>query len=344
MRTVRLGRTGLEVTRWGLGGIPLSTIMGGNTEEAIDGVIHGALDYGINFIDTSRVYMDSETNIGKVMRTRRKECMLASKCYRRKADEVMEDLEESLMQLETDKIELHQVHALKPHEVDAVMEKGGALEAFKKAKGQGMIDWIGVTSHHVQVLIDLIKTDEFDTVMFPFNVIEREPEKELLDLARARDIGTIVMKPLAGGAIRNIEKAFRFFNAYPVDLILNGVSNISEFNHNMRCAEAPETLTIPELAAFEEEVSSLGKDFCRRCSYCEPCPNDLHIPDMIHVFWQSVHGMTYDELPPEKKEVGKNLLVWLEACEECGTCEERCPYSLPTIKRKRELVEMFSGK
>jgi len=79
-----------------------------------------------------------------------------------------------------------------------VMGKGGALEDFKKAKDQGMINSIGLTSHHVSVLIDLIKTGEFDTVMFPFNVIEREPEKELISLVRSQDVGTLVMKPLAG--------------------------------------------------------------------------------------------------------------------------------------------------
>jgi len=342
MKKVRLGRTGLQVTRWGLGGIPLSTVMGGNTEEVIEEVIHGALDYGINFIDTSRVYMDSEINIGNVLKTRRGECVIACKSYKRTRDDVLADLEESLRQLHTEKIDLYQVHALYPHEVSTVMGKGGALEGFKKAKDEGMIGFIGVTSHHVSVLMELIKTGEFDTVMFPFNVIEREPEKELIPLSRLHDIGTIVMKPLAGGAIRTIEKSFNFFNSFGVDVILNGVSNLDELKENLKCAESEKALTVEELKDFKEEVASLGKEFCRRCSYCMPCPNDIHIPDMIHVFWQIVKGCSYDELPDEKKEMGKSLLIWLQACEECGQCEERCPYTLPTVKRKKELIEMFS--
>jgi len=344
MQKVRLGRTNLEVTRWGLGGIPLSTIMSGNTEEVINQVIHTALDYGITIIDTSRGYMDSETLIGEVMKTRRSDCILASKTMSRKEDEAMEDLEESLMQLQTDKIELYQIHALKPHEVSTVMGKEGALKALRKAQEQGMINYIGLTSHHVDVLVDLVKTDEFDTVMFPFNVIEREAEAQLIPLANKQDIGTIVMKPLAGGAIRNIGKSFKFFNSYPVDLILNGVANSSEFKENILSAESRDQLTQNELESFEEEVSSLGKDFCRRCSYCEPCPNDIQIPFMIHVFWQMVHDKKYEELPIEKQEMGKNSMIWFQACEECGKCEEKCPYSLPTIKRKRELIELFSNR
>lgn len=330
------------MTKWGLGGIPLSTLMGGNTEEVIEQVIHAALDYGINFIDTSRVYLDSETNIGKVMKERRKECILASKSFNRERDKVLADLEESLKQLQTDKIEIYQVHALKPHEVAPLMRKGGGLEAFKKAKEGGMIDFIGLTSHHLDVLVELVKTEEFDTVMFPFNVIEREPEKELIPLAKSHDIGSMVMKPLAGGLIRNIRKSFEFFNGYPVDLILNGVSNLAELGGNLKGAESLNQLTPEEITAFEKEVAPLGKEFCRRCSYCMPCPNDIMIPEMIQGFWQMVKDVSYEDLSTEKKKMGKGLLIWLQACDECGQCEEKCPYDLPVIKRKNELIEKFS--
>ncbi|MBW2182913.1 MAG: aldo/keto reductase [Deltaproteobacteria bacterium] len=258
MKKVRLGRTNLEVTRWSLGGIPLSMGMGGKDEETVNQVIHAALDYGINFIDTSRVYMDSETNIGEVMKTRRKECILASKSHNRGYDEVMADLEESLKELQTDKIEIYQVHELEPDEVPTVMGKGGTLEVFKKAKDQGMIDFIGLTSHHVDIMVDLMKTGEFDTVMFPFNVIEREPAKELISLARSKDIGTIVMKPLAGGVFKNIEKCFKFLNGYPVDIILNGVASLDELNENLKYVESTEPLTSEELKDFEEEVFAVA--------------------------------------------------------------------------------------
>ena len=342
MKKVRLGRTNLEITRWGLGGITLSTMMGGTTEEEIEKVIHAALDYGINFIDTSRMYFDSETNLGKVLKTRRKECILASKSISRGKDEIFADIEESLIQLQTDKIEIYQVHALRPHEVSLLMQKGGGLEGFKKAKQEGLIDFIGLTSHHAEVLIDLAKTDEFDTVMFPFNVIEREAEKELIPLVKSHDIGSIVMKPLGGGVIRNIKKSFKFFNSYPVDLVLNGVASLSELQENLKSAEDINSLTAEELADFEAEVAPTGKEFCRRCNYCAPCPQDIQIPVMIHAPWQMVRGLDYRDLPPEKKNFGATLLPWLEACEECGQCEEKCPYHLPTIKRKKELIAIFS--
>ena len=66
------------------------------------------------------------------------------------------------------------------------------------------------------------------------------------------------------------------------------------------------------------------------------------ILEVIHMFSQMVLGKKYEDLPPEKQEIGKNLLVWLQACTECGQCEEKCPYNLPTITRKNALIEMFS--
>ena len=344
MRKIRLGRTNLQVTRWSLGGIPLSTIMGGKDEETIHQVINAALDYGINLIDTSRVYMDSEINIGDVMKTRRDECIIATKTHSRTYDDVMVDLEDSLNALQTDRIEIYQVHELYPDEIAAVMQKGGVLDAFKKARDQRMIDWIGLTSHHVRVMVDLIKTGEFDTVMFPFNVIEREPEKELISLARSKDVGTMVMKPLAGGVFTNIEKCFKFLNGYPVDIILNGIASLEELTENLRYAERAEPLTPEELRDFEKEVAYLGKDFCRRCSYCMPCPNDILIPVMINLLWPQVNGRLYEELTEKQRKLGDNMMVWWQACDECGQCEKKCPYNLPIIKRKNDLMEIFSKK
>lgn len=342
MRKVRLGRTNLEVTRWALGGIPLSTMMGGRDEETIHKVFNAALDYGINLVDTSRVYMDSETMIGQVLKTRRSDCIIATKSHSRTYDEVMADLEESLKELQTDKIDIYQVHELLAHEAPIVMGKGGAMEAYQKARDQGMIDFIGLTSHHVDLAIELMKTGEFDTVMIPFNVIEREPEKELLALARSLDIGTLMMKPLAGGAIRNIEMAFRFFNGYPVDVILNGVASLDEFYANVREAENTESLSEQELKDFEKEVAQLGQDFCRRCSYCLPCPNDILVPVFIHVIWQKMQGRRYEELSELDRRMGRNMLMWWQGCVECGQCEQKCPYDLPTIKRKNDLLALFS--
>jgi len=136
--------------------------------------------------------------------------------------------------------------------------------------------------------------------------------------------------------------AFRFFNGYPVDVILNGVASLDEFYANVREAENIEPLSDQELKDFEEEVAPLGQDFCRRCSYCLPCPNDILIPVFIHVIWQKMQGRRYEDLSELDRRMGQNMLMWWQGCVECGQCEQKCPYDLPTIKRKNDLLTLFS--
>jgi hypothetical protein len=342
MEKVTLGKTGLSVTKMALGGIPLSTVMSGNTEEEIEKVIHAAFDAGINLIDTSRVYMDSETNIGKVLEQRKTKCFLATKTIHRGYDEILSDIEESLKELNVDKVEIYQAHAVNKEDIPLLLKKGGGIDAFKKVKERGLTKFIGVTSHHVDCLLELVKTGEFDTVMFPYNIVERDAEKELITLAREMNIGTMVMKSLSGGALRQIEKCLQFLHGCLVDVILTGMSSVKELNENLAIMERIKPLSSEELKKFEDEVAPLGKMFCRRCGYCLPCPNDIRIPEMIQLIYQSIQGLNYEEIPERRKKMGQGLLIWYEACDECGECEKKCPYQLPIIERKRALVEMFS--
>jgi hypothetical protein len=342
MEKVMLGRTDLPVTKMALGGIPLSTIMSGNTEEEIEQVIHAALDAGINFIDTSRVYLDSEANIGKVLEQRKSRCFIATKTMSRGYEEILADLEESLRELNVDSVEIFQAHHMSKDDIPLFLKKGGGLDAFTKAKERGLTRFIGVTSHYLDCLIELVKTGEFDTVMFPYNVVERDAEKELMQLARKMNVGTLVMKPLSGGALRQIEGSLRFLLDKPVDVILTGMSSVEELNENLAIIKRNRPLSHEELKSLEAEVAHLGKMFCRRCGYCLPCPNDIRIPEMIQMMYQSMQGLSYEELPERKKRMGPGLLMWYEACTECGECEKKCPYQLPIIERKRSLVELFS--
>lgn len=339
---VVLGRTGLKISKIALGGISLSTVMSGNTEEHIEEVIQAALDEGINLIDTSRAYMDSENNIGRVLSKRKRDCFIATKSLSRKYEEILSDIEESLKELQLNQVTIFQAHNLNLKEVPEFLKRGGGLDAFKKAKERGLTSFIGVTSHFIDCLIELLKTGEFDTVMFPYNVIEREAERELIQLARSMKVGTLVMKPLGGGALRQTEASLRFLIDKPVDVILTGMSSVLELKENLSVIERKSPLSQQELKDLEEEIALMGRMFCRRCGYCLPCPNEIRIPEFIQLTYQSIQGLDYKELPDRIKRIASGLLIWLQACTECGECEKKCPYQLPIIERKRELVKVFS--
>ena len=106
MQTIMLGKTGIEVVRLGLGGIPIQRV---SEEEAIDTVFH-AVEKGVEFIDTSRAYTTSERRIGKALKQTDKKVILASKSHNRTAEGISADLKTSMKELQRDFIDIYQCH------------------------------------------------------------------------------------------------------------------------------------------------------------------------------------------------------------------------------------------
>ena len=188
----RLGRTNLMVTELGLG-----TLDTGQVKEGEE-TLHLALDLGINFIDTARIYEGSEYLIGQVLRAKGdKNFYVATKSIKRTSDGCQYDVHRSMNLLDVEKIDLYQLDDVSPWDWEEVMREDGALAGLKIAKEMGVIDHIGISSHYLEVLEKAITCGEFETVMLEYNVFYRETER-LIDLAKDRDVGVIVMRPLGG--------------------------------------------------------------------------------------------------------------------------------------------------
>ncbi|MBI2172543.1 MAG: aldo/keto reductase [Chloroflexi bacterium] len=188
----RLGKTGLMVTELGLGAMDTPQVKeGGET-------LNLALDLGINFLDTARIYQGSEALIGEVISARGgKSFYIASKTINRTRDGSQYDVDRSLKLLGVDRIDLYQLDDVLPEEWDRLMAEGGAYEGLLIARERGLIDHIGITSHSLEVVEKAIACDAFETVMLEYSAFYRDAEK-LIPLARAQDIGVIVMRPLGG--------------------------------------------------------------------------------------------------------------------------------------------------
>ncbi len=275
-----LGRTKLKVSALGFGGIPIQTI---SKTQAV-AVVRRALDLGINFIDTARAYTTSEERIGEAIRGQRDKCVLATKTVARSGDQAKKDLKTSLSLLKVSSVDLYQLHNINSEEaLSQVMQKGGSLEALKAAQREGKMDYIGITSHRPTVLIQAMKSGEFDTVKVPLNYVEHTPLRELIPLANKLDIGTIAMKPLGGGAFDNATEALRFVLMMPVSTVIPGVSSVSEVEQNAALMSKPLELSEKEKLALEEQAEVLGKRFCRACDYCQPCPEQIPISSLLRV-------------------------------------------------------------
>ena len=322
-----LGRTGLRVSSLGFGGIPIQRL---DTPEAVR-VIHAAVDTGINFFDTARAYTDSEIKLGLALSGKRDKVLIASKTLARTAEAMAADIAVSLRNLQTDVIDLYQMHNVKDQTTaTAVLGPGGALEALRQARNRGVIRYIGVTGHRPEILSILLQTGEFDTVMFPYNPVETEAEL-LIKACTDGNVGSIVMKPLAGGALHPTGAALKWALKRPVSVVIPGMDSEEIVRENTAVAAAPEFLPGEEETLLTA-AARLGDGFCRKCDYCQPCPAGI---DIAMTFILDGYFTRYG-LPAWSRQRYQAMAKHVDDCLDCGACESICPYALPIRAMLRE--------
>jgi uncharacterized protein len=206
MPTRNLGKTGFQVGIFSLGGQATIEIPGKERES--EAIVNRALDLGVNYIDTAAAYGDgaSETHIGQVMKSRRREVFLAGKTHRRSYDESMRLLERSLRNLQTDHLDLWQLHNIqRQEEMDQVFARDGAIHALEKARSEGLVRFLGISGHFEPiVLMEAIKRYPFETILLAVNAADVHYLsfiRYLLPEAQRRGLGIIGMKIATRGRI-----------------------------------------------------------------------------------------------------------------------------------------------
>ncbi len=328
-----LGKTGLEISRLGFGGIPIQKIDAEGTKALIGELI----DAGVNYIDTARGYTVSEEYLGYALEGVRDKFVLATKSMARTKEAMAKDIDISLGNLRTDYIDLYQVHNPSAADLEKVMAEGGALEALFEAREAGKIGHIGITLHSAELFEKAIGLDWVETIMFPYNIVETQGE-ELIAKCAQRNIGFICMKPLAGGAIEDASIALRFIVRNPaVTVVIPGMADSAEIAQNVAAASDTSPLTEDEIGKIAKIKEALGTNFCRRCNYCAPCSVGINIPG---VFLFEGYYSRYD-LKDWAMSRYSSLPKTASDCIECGVCETRCPYNLPIramLKRAAEVM------
>ena len=333
MEYVTLGKTGLRVSRMGLGGIPIQKIDAEGTKT----LLHKLADRGVNYIDTARGYTVSEEYLGYALEGIRDRFIIATKSMARTKEAMAEDIEKSLHNLRTDHIELYQVHNPSMEQLDQVQAAGGALEALQEARAAGKIEHIGLTAHSVEVFARALELDWVETIMFPYNIVESQGE-ELISKCEEKNIGFIDMKPLAGGAIENGTLALRYVCSNKnVTIVIPGMAEEKEIEENIKACLDDSPLSEKELEEVQTVRNQLGTNFCRRCNYCAPCSVGI---DISGVFLFAGYLNRYG-LGDWARNRYSSLAVKASACIECGKCETRCPYHLPIREMLKECAQQF---
>lgn len=332
MKKRRLGKTNIMVSEVGFGGIPIQRI----TQREADEVIRFAVDKGVNFIDTARGYGISEEYIGNSLLGIREKVYIASKSMSRTKDAMKDDIEKSLKNLRTDYIDLYQLHNVKDEEtLKQVMAEGGAVEALIEAKNSGKILHIGITSHSLDLLKKVLEYDVFETIMYPYNIVEDQAEN-LFEEANRRDIGVIAMKPLAGGALEDSELAISYIlNNKNISTVIPGMDSIEQVKQNISAVDIE--FNDEMMKKCKEIKEKYTQSFCRRCGYCMPCPQGIDIP-----FSFILKGY-YDRYDLKAWATERYTAMKRHAsdCIKCGLCETKCPYNLKIRDMLREVVESF---
>ena len=334
MRTVRLGRTNIEVPQLGFGGIPIQRL---NEKDAVK-VVERCLDLGVVYLDTANGYSTSEERIGKAIKGKRDKVIIATKSMPVK-EAVEKNLKLSLQRLAVDYIDIYQLHGVSTKaQLEGVLAPGGPLDIVKKAQKAGYIKHIGITSHQIDIAKKAIETNEFSTLMFPFNFMATEAADILLPVCRKMDIGFISMKPLAGGMVDKATVCFKYLAQFPDIVLIPGIEKTEEIEEIHKIMEGSLKLTAAEKKAMETIKQELGPNFCHRCDYCQPCTAGIPISMMMTI------KSFYKRTPLDRffNEMGPSLMTRAAACTQCGKCEERCPYHLPIRQLVADQLEWFN--
>ncbi len=224
-----LGSTGASVTILGLGGEGVLRTFG--YEREAQAVIEAALEAGITYFESARAYSGSEAYLGMGLKGQRDKVFLNSKSHGRTRSEAETHLAMTLRNLDTDHLDLWQVHDVRTtHDLEELAAPGGALEVFRWAKEEGYARFIGVTGHHdPDILRRALDLYDFDTVLLPVNPAEPRAQSflPLAQEALDRGLGVVGMKVLARGLVSQLGLApvrdyVHYALSQPVSLVVIG--------------------------------------------------------------------------------------------------------------------------
>ena len=293
MPTRNLGKTGYKVGIFSLGG--QATLERANHFDTAVPIIERALDLGVNYIDTSSIYGGperwSEQYVGQVMKHRRNEAFLATKTKERTRDGSMRMIEKSLKLLNTDHVDLWQLHDIGlQQDVDAVFAKGGAMEALLEMQDQKVVRYLGVTGHYrPDALIDAVNRHNFDCILMSLNAADSHLhsfQEDLLPLVTEKQMGIIGMKVPSRGrllsswtpppleqqkhswegsaiatrpGVMTMKDAMNFALTHPVSTVIIGCDTVQQLEENVAIAREFTPLSPTQMAALNNAAAPVAE-------------------------------------------------------------------------------------
>ena len=274
-----LGRTGIDVTQFGLGGEGVLRTVG-RMREAV-AVIQRALDRGVNYYDSAPAYAGCLDYYGEALGERRRDIFFASKTHDRSREGSLRLLDETLSRLKTDYLDLWQLHDLRTKaDLDRIFGPKGAMEALLLARERGLVRYLGITGHHdPQILLQAMQRFDFDTVLVALNAADVHRLsfiETVLPEARRRSLGVIAMKVYAAGALlgRRLGSPLRSpagltaqqalgyaMSLEGVSTAIVGCSTPAEVDENVEIARSFRTFDDAQMRELEQQTAPAAGGF-----------------------------------------------------------------------------------
>ncbi len=371
------GNTGIKVSILGFGAMRLPEVETKGKyhireEESIK-MMQRAFELGVNYIDTAYGYCHSQSElvVGKALQGWRDKVYLSSKMPTwevKKRSDYRRFLEEQLKKLKVEYIDFYHFHGLDEDSFKNTVLKHNLLKEARKAKDEGLIKHISFSFHDKpEVMKRLIDMGIFESVLCQYNLLDKSNE-EAMAYAQSKGLGVAVMGPVGGGRLvvsdilketigpdvkSTSELALRFvFANKNVSVALSGMENIEMVEENTRVASLSEPLGNKQLQIMENFIENRKKKEeipCTNCGYCQPCPNNVAIPEIFQLMnYYTIYGLKeyackeYQSIGVGTLESGdKDERKQADACVECGECEEKCPQKIEIMEKLKEIHEIL---
>jgi hypothetical protein len=327
-------------------------------------VVRHAHAKGINYFDTAPYYCDdlSEEICGQALATLPRDSFyLSTKCSEADGGKLRASLERSLTRLRVSRIDFFHIWCLlRPGDLPQRIA-GGALAAAVRAREEGLIRHLVVSTHlNGEDIATVLASGHFEGVTLGYNVLNFPFRAKALEAARRHEVGVVTMNPLGGGLIpRNaarlafilgpqdrsvVQAAIRFNVSQPaITAALVGFSNKAEVDEAVAAVEDFTPYPREHIERVQAQLATGFDGFCTGCGYCLPCPANLEIPKWMDVYNQRILEGG-DDAMSNRLKWHWNLAPDLAAsCLQCGDCESACTQHLP-IRERLAAIASLAGR
>lgn len=366
MQYRRFGRTELNLSVFSMG-----TMRCLASPAVFGATLQRGLDLGINHIETARGYGTSERWLGDwLQRYGRPDGLILTTKIPPQPDQatMAQQIDESLARLGVDYIDCLAIHGVNTWEhLDWICDPQGCIAAVWQAQAEGKVGHVGFSTHGSREVIEAaIATGYFSFVNLHYYYFFQR-HAPILDLAQQQDMGVFIISPGDKGGMlyqpsetlaelcdpfSPLELTYRWLLSQPgVTTLSTGPANPEELAAIQPLSDQTQPLTQAEAAALERlehhQSLTLGADECRQCYQCLPCPEAIHIPEVLRLRNLAV-AFDMQAFGEYRYRMFENAGHWFPGrkanrCTDCGDCLPRCPTQLPIPDLLRDAHDRLQG-